>query len=60
LLIKIPEKDREKVKINKEHEKFEWMNYETAMKKINIKANRELLEKAYSFIKEYEKQKKLI
>jgi len=60
LLVEVPEQEKENVKISKEHQKSEWMNYETAMKEINIKANRELIEKAYKFIQEYQKQKRLI
>lgn len=59
LLVRIPAEDKDKVGINHEHEKFEWMSYETAMQEIQIKSNRELLEKACKFILEHEKQKKL-
>jgi len=60
LLIRIQKEDKDKVGINHEHEKFEWMSYETAIQKIQIKSNRNLLEKAYKFILEHEKQKRLI
>ena len=59
LLLKIPQTDKDKVEISSEHEKFSWMAIEEAMEKVNIKANRELVGKAYEFILEYEKQKKL-
>lgn len=59
LLIRIPREDKDKVGINHEHEKFEWMSYEKARNEIKIKSNRDLLEKAHKFILEHEKQKKL-
>lgn len=60
LLVRVPEADRKSVQINNEHQKFEWMDIESARNKINIKANLNLLEKAYDFIKEFEKQKRLV
>ena len=60
LLVRILDNDKDNVKISNEHQKFKWMDIEQARKEINIKANRELLEKAYEFIKEHEKQKRLI
>lgn len=59
LLVEIPEKDKNNVNISNEHQKAEWMDIETARKQINIKANLELVEKAYLIIKEKEKQKRL-
>ncbi|MGC9309194.1 MAG: bis(5'-nucleosyl)-tetraphosphatase [Candidatus Nanoarchaeia archaeon] len=49
----------QKVKINKEHDKYKWMTYQQALKEINIKSNREMLKQAYRFIKEWKKQKQL-
>ena len=60
LLVKIKKEEAEKVKINLEHQKFKWMTFEEAMKEVKIKSNREMLEKAFKFIKEHEKQKTLI
>lgn len=59
LLAKIKNQDKFKVKINHEHEKFEWMSYEKAMQETKKKSNKEMLEKANQFILEYEKQKSL-
>lgn len=59
LLVKIPKEDKNKVKINKEHQDFSWLSFKEAQNKIKIKSNKELLKKAYEFILEYEKQKKL-
>ena len=59
LLVKISEQEKDNVKISREHQKSEFMDIETARKEINIKANLNLLEKAYQFIKEIEKQKRL-
>ena len=56
---KVKKEDKEKVKISFEHEDYKWLSYDEAMKKIKIKSNREMLEKAYKFINEYEKQKRL-
>jgi 8-oxo-dGTP pyrophosphatase MutT (NUDIX family) len=59
LIAKIKPEDKFKVKISNEHEKFEWMNYEKAMKETNKASNKEMLKKAYDFILEVEKQKSL-
>jgi 8-oxo-dGTP pyrophosphatase MutT (NUDIX family) len=59
LIGKIPKEDKKKVKLNHENQDFKWLNFENAIKKMNIKNNREMLKKAYEFIKNYEKQRKL-
>jgi|SRR3989344_258013 len=59
LLAKVSKEAAEKVKISFEHENFAWLSYEDAIKKMKIKNNREMLEKAYEFILEFEKQKTL-
>jgi len=59
LLAEIPVKDKDKAKMSFEHQKIKWMNFEEAEKEINIKSNREMLEKAHEFIKEFKKQKRL-
>ncbi len=59
LLIEVDKKEKNKVKINHEHQDFEWMDYDTALKKTNIKGNKELIKKAYKFIKMRDKQKRL-
>lgn len=59
LLAKIKTQEKSQVKINHEHEKFEWIPYEKAMQKLKKKANKEMLKKANQVILEYEKQKKL-
>lgn len=59
VIAKVPVNDKSKVKINKEHEDFEWLSYKEAMERMNIKNNQEMLKKAYKRIKEYEKQDRL-
>ena len=59
LLVKIPRDDKDKVVISDEHQKFSWMNFEQAMKNLNIKSNKEMIKSAHTFIKEFEKQKTL-
>jgi len=58
-LVKVSKEAADKVKISHEHEEFAWLSYDDAIEKMKIKANKELLKKAYDFIKEYEKQGKL-
>jgi len=58
-LAKVSGEDAQKVKISFEHEDFAWLTLDKALKKMKIKANKEMLMKAEEFIKEYEKQKKL-
>lgn len=48
-----------RTKISFEHEEFAWLLYEDAIKKMKIKANKELLKKAYEFVRAREKQKQL-
>jgi 8-oxo-dGTP pyrophosphatase MutT (NUDIX family) len=59
LLIETSEGESNTARISNEHQKLEWMTIETARNKINIRANRDLIEKAYLFIQEYKKQRKL-
>lgn len=59
LIAEVNEKQKAKAKINHENEQLVWMSYEKALKTINIKKNKELLTKAYKFIKENRKQKTL-
>jgi len=59
LLAKIKEEDKMKVRINHEHEKFEWMPYEKAMLELKKKTNKEMLQEANKSIFEYEQQKSL-
>ena len=59
LLIKVTENEAENVKISFEHEDFRWLNYEDALNQMKIKNNKEMLKKAYDFIKEHEMQKRL-
>lgn len=56
-LAKTSKEQAKKVKISFEHEDFAWLTYEKALEKIKIKSNKELLKKAYEFIKEYENSK---
>jgi 8-oxo-dGTP pyrophosphatase MutT (NUDIX family) len=59
LLAKIKLAEKEKVKISKEHQDFKWLTLEQAMQVTKIKANKEMLLKAFDFIEEHEKQKTL-
>lgn len=59
ILIKIPKEDKNKVKINIEHQEFAWLSYDKAKETIKIKSNKNLLDKAYDFILDFEKQKRL-
>ena len=58
-LARISKEEKEKTKISFEHEDFCWLAYEGAIKKLKIKANKEMLEKANLFITDFEKQKRL-
>jgi len=59
-LVKVKEAEKSKVKISFEHEGFEWLSFKDATEKMKIKSNKEMLGKAYKFIKEKEKQKTLV
>jgi len=59
-LAKITKEEAEKVKISFEHEEFAWLTFSEAIEKMKIKNNKEMLKKAYEFIEEYERQKKLV
>ena len=59
-LAKTSKEEAGKVKISFEHEDFAWLSYEEAIKKLKIKNNKEMLKKAYEFIKEYERQERII
>lgn len=56
---KVSKDDAAGVKISSEHNEFKWVTYDDALKLIKIKDNREMLKKAYEFIKEFERQKRL-
>jgi 8-oxo-dGTP pyrophosphatase MutT (NUDIX family) len=60
LMARVDKENSRKVKLSQEHEAFEWLTFEEAMKKMKIKNNKEMLTKAYNFIKSGEIQKKLI
>lgn len=59
-IAKVNKEEKDKTKISFEHEAFSWDSYEDAIKKLKIKANKEMLEKANNFIIEREKQKRLV
>ncbi|MEM4230406.1 MAG: NUDIX domain-containing protein [Candidatus Pacearchaeota archaeon] len=59
-LAKVKKEEADKVKLSLEHEAFSWDSYEQAIEKMKIKNNREMLTKAYEFIKQEGKQKKLV
>jgi len=58
-LARVKKEDKHKVKINHEHERFEWVSYERAMKEFEKKSNKEMLQEANKFILEIEKQRRL-
>ncbi len=59
LLVRVSKEEGDKVKINYEHQDFDWLTYKEAKKRIKIRDNKKMLKRAYKFIKKYEKQKKL-
>lgn len=59
LLAEVPKEQAGKVVLSPEHENFVWLNFEEALKRMKIKNNKNMLEKACEFVKEYKKQKKL-
>jgi len=52
LLAEVSEEDSKKAKISFEHEELRWLDFNEAMSLMKIKNNKEMLEKAYKFIKE--------
>ncbi len=58
-LAQVDKKQASEVKLSSEHEAFEWLSYDQAIKIMKVKNNRDMLAKAYEFIKKDEKQKKL-
>lgn len=59
LLAEITEKQAENVRVSFEHKSFKFLKLEDALKIMRIKNEREMLEKAAEFIKEYRKQKRI-
>ncbi|MBU1135987.1 MAG: NUDIX domain-containing protein [Nanoarchaeota archaeon] len=51
-LSKVENKFIDKIKLSPEHTDFKWLNFDNAIKKIEIKQNKEMLKKAYDFLKE--------
>ena len=60
LLAQITKEQSKQVKISDEHSDLGFFTLEQALGKMKIKNNKELIEKAYKFIKGNEKQKTLI
>ena len=58
-LARVSREEAENVKISEEHEEFKFLNLENALKLCRIKQNKDMLEKAYEFIRNYERQKRL-
>ena len=58
-LVRIKKENKDKVKISFEHEDFKWLKKDEALELMKIKANKEMIERAYKFILEFEKQKRL-
>ena len=59
-LVEINKEQSKKVKISDEHEDFAFATLKESNKYVKIKSNKELLKKAYDFIKNYKKQNRLI
>jgi 8-oxo-dGTP pyrophosphatase MutT (NUDIX family) len=53
------EQESKNTKISFEHEDFLWLGYKGALKKLKIKNNKEMLEKAYEFIRKQQEQTKI-
>lgn len=58
-LAEISKEQAKKVRVSFEHKSFKFLTLQDALKRMRIKNERAMLEKASSFIKEYKKQKKL-
>lgn len=56
-LAKTNQKD---IKLSHEHIGYKWVSFENALKQLTYKNAQEVLKKAENFLKEYNKQKKLI
>ncbi len=51
LLAEVSKEETKHAKVSEEHEALEWLSYNDAMQRLKIKNNREMLAKAYKFIK---------
>ncbi len=58
-LAEISEKEAKKTRVSFEHKSFKFLKLQDALKIMRIKNEREMLEKAHNFIKEYKKQTRL-
>lgn len=47
------------VKLSFEHSDYEWLEFAAAMKKVTYESSRKVLEKAESFLKSFQKQRRL-
>jgi 8-oxo-dGTP pyrophosphatase MutT (NUDIX family) len=59
LICFLAESKTKDVKISKEHDAYEWLDFDNAVKKLKFKNQKELLFKANEFLKEKLKQRKL-
>jgi len=59
MLCFLAEAKTKNVKISKEHDAFEWLSFEDAIKKLKFRNQKEILIKANEFLKEKLKQKRL-
>ncbi len=59
-LAEISKEEAKKVRVSFEHKSFKFLKLQDALKIMRIKNERDMLEKAAAFIKEYKKQRKLI
>lgn len=58
-LAEVSREEAKKVEISSEHNDFQWLNFNSAIRITRHKNEKELLEAADSFLEEYSKQKRL-
>ena len=58
-LAEVSREEAKKVKISHEHNDFQWLNFNSSIKIIKHKNEKEILEAADNFLEEYSKQKRL-
>jgi bis(5'-nucleosidyl)-tetraphosphatase len=58
-LAEITEKEAKEAKVSFEHKSFKFLKFEEALKLVKFKEDKKILKKAYEYIKEHQKQKRL-
>ncbi len=54
------EQESKNTKISFEHEDFLWLDYQSALERLKIKNNKEMLKEAYDFIKNQQEQTQIV